>query len=95
MPNNTNTAAATITSAQLFWDAQDPNVSGWWLRYTDADGTEQGDAIDGAEDATTEELSAAVAASLSGETGRVTVLRGEQPRGWIDVADGAVAGWRA
>ena len=95
MTNNTNTAAETITAAQLFWDDQDPKAAGWWLRYTDAAGTEQGAAIDGTEDATTEELAAEVAASLSGMSGRVVVLRGEQRRGWVDVADGAVANWSA
>lgn len=96
MTNTTNTATAnTITFAQLFWDDQDPSNAGWWLRYTDADGTEQGAAIDGDEDASTEELAAAVAARIPSDAGRVTVLRGEQPRGWIDVATGAVAGWRA
>ena len=95
MTNNTNTAANTITSAQLFWDDQNPSDAGWWLRYTDADGTEQGAAIDGDEDASTEELAAAVAARIPSDAGRVTVLRGEQPRGWIDVAAGAVIGWRA
>lgn len=96
MTNNTTlTAANTITSAQLFWDAQDQRTAGWWLRYTDASGTEQGDAIDGAEDATTEDLAAAVAARIPSDTGRVTVLRGERPRGWIDVANGEVVGWRA
>ena len=60
MTNNTNTAAETFTAAKLFWDAQDPGNAGWWLRYTDAAGTEQGAAIDGTEDATTEELAAEV-----------------------------------
>ena len=93
--NTTITAETTITAAQLFWDAQDPSAAGWWLRYTDAAGTEQGDAIDGDEDAGTEELAARVAASLVDHTGRVVVIRGERPRGWIDVADGAVANWSA
>lgn len=87
--------AETITAAQLFWDDQDPKAAGWWLRYTDAAGTEQGAAIDGTEDATTEELAAEVAASLSGMSGRVVVLRGEKRHGWVDVADGAVANWSA
>ena len=56
---------------------------------------QQGAAIDGTEDATTEELAAEVAASLSGMSGRVVVLRGEKRHGWVDVADGAVANWSA
>lgn len=95
MTNNTNTAADTIDNAQLFWDAQDERAAGWWLRYTDASGTEQGDAIDGDEDAGTEELAERVAARLGDHTGRVVVIRGEQRRGWIDVADGVVVNWRA
>ncbi len=95
MTNNTMLTAETFTNAQLFWDDQDERASGWWLRYTDERGTEQGDAIDGDEDAGTEELAARVAASLVDHTGRVVVIRGERPRGWIDVADGAVANWSA
>jgi len=32
---------------ELYWDAQDPNNEGWWLRYIQPDGYEDGDAIDG------------------------------------------------
>lgn len=89
-----NTTAATITNAQLYWDSQDPRNTGWWLRYTDADGVEQGDAIDGTEDDGTEELAGRVAASLRNETGRVAVYRGEQRRGWIEVSEGRATDWR-
>jgi len=94
---NTNESANgnTMTRAQLYWDAQDPKNEGWWLRFYDASGTEQGTAIEASEDATTEELAAAVEneSHWIGE-GTIKIMRGEQPRGSITIRDGAVS-WRA
>lgn len=82
---------ANMSNAQLFWDTQNPSNIGWWLRFWDETGTEQGTSISGTENATTEELAAAVEAESHwiGE-GTIKVIRGEQPSGTITVRDGSV-----
>jgi hypothetical protein len=91
----TNTNPEQMTAAQLYWDDQDPKNAGWWLRYTDATGTEQGTAIDATEDASVEELAAVVEAESHWiGLGTIKVLRGDQPRGTITVSDGAIS-WSA
>lgn len=86
-----------LHEAQLYWDAQDPKNEGWWLRYRDERGVEQGTAIEAAEDATTEELAEAVEAETHWlpSNGKIKVFRGEQPRGSITLTDGKVSDWRA
>lgn len=41
------TAQFNGTRFELYWDDQDPNNEGWWLRYIQPDGYEDGYAIDG------------------------------------------------
>lgn len=86
-----------LHEAQLYWDAQDPKNEGWWLRYRDAHGVEQGTTIEANENATTEELAVAVEAKshwLPGN-GKIKVFRGGQPRGSITLTDGKISDWRA
>jgi hypothetical protein len=87
----------TMHEAQLYWDDQDPQNAGWYLRYRDADGTEQGTAIEADQDATTEELAAAVESESHWlpSAGTIRVYRHEEPRGRITIEDGAVTGWRS
>lgn len=92
---NTNTTTE-ITNAQLFWDSQDRNNTGWCLRFRDGHGTETSYAIDGDEDESTETLAALVAAAFDAPvTGKVTVYRHEEKRGSITLVDGEVSTWRA
>lgn len=86
---------ALISEAQLFWDDQDASAAGWWLRYRDADGDEQGEAVEAERGASTEELADAVAALALDATGEIRVYRGGQPRGWIGLVGGKTTGWRA
>jgi hypothetical protein len=86
-----------LHEAQLYWDDQDPKNQGWWLRYRDERGEQQGTTIEADEDAATEELAAAVEAGvhrLPGN-GKIKVFRGEEPRGSITLIDGKVSNWRA
>ena len=86
-----------LHEAQLYWDDQDPKNKGWWLRYRDARGLEQGTAIEADEDATIKQLVAAIEAEshwLPGN-GKIKMFRGEQPRGSITLTDGKVSDWRA
>lgn len=93
MTNQTNTA--TVDEVQLYWDHQDPNNTGWYLRYH-VDGTEDGESIDGDIDADTEELASEVAMALAHYgTVKATVFRGDEPRGQIVVDAGTVVSWRA
>lgn len=93
----TNTAPALtteISEAQLYWDAQDAKNAGWFLRYRDSRGTEQGLEIEAEQDATTAELAELVAAADVGD-GEIIVFRGHERRGSIKVEDGKVLAWRA
>jgi len=83
--------------AQLYWDDQDSKNEGWWLRFRDDRGTEQGTAIDGDEDASTQELANAIEkeAHWLPANGKIKVFRGEQPRGSITLKNGEVSDWRA
>jgi hypothetical protein len=87
----------SLHEAQLYWDAPHGADAGWWLRYRDDRGTEQGIEIDGAEDATTEELADAVEASAHWlpPNGEITIIRHGERRGAIRLTDGAVSGWEA
>ena len=84
-----------FTNGQLYWDSQDGNNEGWWLSYRDARGNEEGYAIDGDRDASTESLAAAVASKLTDSSLEVKVFRGDEPKGRISIVDGAVENWRA
>jgi len=85
----TNTKAA-----QLYWDDQDPNNTGWWLRYYDQHGNEQGAAIDAVEDAGMQELADAMESEGHLCEGEVAVFRGDRRQGTITIEHGAV-NWRA
>jgi hypothetical protein len=89
------TCTNTIHEAQLYWDDQDPKASGWWLRYRDAEGDEQGEPIDGDEDTDTPELAEQVALALAGETGTIELIRNPSRRGSIEVVNGMVVNWNA
>lgn len=92
MTNNTTPPAKTIDNAQLYWDDQDPRAAGWYLRYR-VNGTEEGTAIDGAEDDSTEDLAQRVADHLD-TYGRVTVRIGEGTGRRCTVDGGKVVDWR-
>jgi hypothetical protein len=86
-----------VNEAQLYWDAQDPKNTGWWLRYRDDRGEEQGVAVEEAADATTSELAVAVKAAIgidSMMTGTVKVVRGNRT-GTIRIVNGEITDWRA
>lgn len=87
----------TIAAAQLYIDSQDPANVGWWLRYTDEQGTEQGTAIEADIDASVEDLASAVGdeSHWISADGAIKVYRSEQPCGEITLTDGVVSGWRA
>lgn len=80
--------------AQLYWDDQDPKNTGWWLRYYDENGTEQGCAIDAPQDAGMQALADAVDSESHLFEGTIRVFRGAAQRGEITVGGGAV-NWRA
>lgn len=84
-----------IFAAQLYWDDQDQAAAGWWLRYYDSTGTEQGIALEGDEDATTEELAAAAQAALPDRDGEIEVYRHEELRGRITLRGDESPDWRA
>lgn len=81
----------TAHEAQLFWDSQDSQAAGWWLRYRDSAGTEHGWPLEMPHNATTEELAMAIEeerARLGGSTlGACTirVYRGDEVRGLLTV----------
>lgn len=80
--------------AQLFWCSQDPDNMGWWLRYRDDRGVEDGCAIDGAEDASVEDLADAI--NECPVVGTIRVYRGTEVCGEIVAAKGKVVrtlGW--
>lgn len=95
MSTTIKTITTEINEARLFWDDQDHNWTGWWLRYYDSTGQEQGTEIDGDEDATTEELAAACAAALPGREGDIRVIRGGERRGRITLRGDEAPDWRA
>ena len=81
--------------AQLFWCSQDPDNMGWWLRYRDDRGVEDGCAIVGDEDASGEDL-AAMANEFPVDVGTIRVYRGAEVCGEIVVAEGRIVrtlGW--
>lgn len=92
----------TLNEAQLYWDSQDSDNAGWYLRYHDERGVEQGHALDADEDATTEELAQYVVEELrrhwqsreDADSGTIRVYRGDEPRGRITL-EGGVATDRA
>ena len=92
---STETTTTEINEAKLFWDDADHNWAGWWLRYRDSTGQEQGTEIDGDEDATTAELAAACAAALPGSAGDIRVIRGGERRGRITLRGDEAPDWRA
>ena len=51
------TAQFNGTRFELYWDDQDPNNEGWWLRYIQPDGYEDGYAIDGVSTSPTGQMS--------------------------------------
>lgn len=88
---------ARMHEAQLYWDDQNRERPGWYLRYCDDRGNEHGIEIDAAQDATTEELATAVemAAHWLPDNGQIVVIRNEWRRGSITLADSVVTDWRA
>lgn len=86
---------AGLNEAQLYWDDQDPKNAGWWLRYRDDRGVEEGFSITAAQDATTEELAKAITEALDGNyyDGAITIIRGER-RGFVTVECGVAIDWR-
>jgi len=85
-----------VTGAELFWDGQDPNNTGWWLRF-DVDGTETGTGVDLPRDCTYAQAAAAVAAALPADADCLVrlYLTGESDRSWARVRGGHVVDWRA
>ena len=87
-----------MTNAKLYWDAQDPKNTGWWLRYRDARGDEQGCEVSEHKDAAIHELAAAVEAAIGVDatlTGTIEVFHGDMYRGFIAFVNGEAANWRA
>jgi hypothetical protein len=85
-----------MSQPQLYWDTQDCNTPGWWLRYYDAAGNELGVAIDGEADDPVEELAHQVDhLKLDDLTGRIRVFRRDALVGHIRVVYGDVMDWRA
>lgn len=96
MSNTNNIDAAPTTTAQLFWDGQDANTAGWYLRHTDKWGNEDGAAIDGDRDEILATLAERCAEAI-GHTGRTTIkafVCGEHNPARIVVDSGAVIDWR-
>jgi len=96
MSNTNNIDAAPTTTAQLFWDDQDPRATGWCLRHTDASGNEDAIAIDGDKIESIATLAERCADAL-GHTGRTTIkafVAGEHNPARIVVDGGAVIDWR-
>lgn len=90
----TTNKTTEINEAQLYWDDQDHSNAGWWLRYRDSTGQEQGTEIEGDEDASTEELAAACAAELPGREGDIRVIRDGVRRGRITLRGDEAPDWR-
>ncbi len=96
MTNANNTDAAPTTVAQLYWDDQDPNYVGWYLRHTDKWGNEDGTAIDGDKIESIATLAERCAEALS-DYGRTTIkafVAGEHNPARIVVDGGDVIDWR-
>jgi len=90
------TKVSKMHEAELYWDRQgDPE--GWWCRYRDDNGTEQGAAVEASEDASIEELAAAVdQVSHWLDHGMIKVIRGERDLGRITIRGGGEKpDWRA
>ena len=89
-----------LNEAQLYWDNQDAAAAGWWLRYRDENGAQQGRGILGVEDASLHDLAEQVehelarADMLSVREGAIKVFRGDRHTGTIRIADGEVE-WKA
>lgn len=85
-----------ISDAWLYWDGQDAESAGWWLRYRDArSGIERGEPVDGSRDDTFDELAAAAAAALPAREGDIRVRRGGDRDARITLRGDDAPVWRA
>lgn len=84
-----------IHEAQLYWDDQDPNYVGWWVRYRDAEGNNDGTEIDAETDADVEQLAKLASKALPNRRGTIKVFRDEHIVGRITLRGPASPDWRA
>ena len=86
-----------IYGAKLYWDSQDPNNTGWWLRYylsPGSEGGEHGCSVLGDQDDDLETIASNIATALTDESGVVKVYSGDQPYGEVVIAQGLASDWR-